>query len=124
MGAGPMTGRAAGYCAGYQLPGFMNPHGGRYTMGFGAGRGGFPYGGGRGRAWGGGRGWSWRAAIPGYAPFYFGAPTAYEPFPYQPPSPEQEIEYMKNQAAAIEKELKAIRNRIEELKKSQEKKES
>jgi len=24
-GMGPMTGRAAGYCAGYSMPGFMNP---------------------------------------------------------------------------------------------------
>ena len=24
-GMGPMTGRAAGYCAGYAAPGFMNP---------------------------------------------------------------------------------------------------
>jgi len=24
-GLGPMTGRAAGYCAGYSVPGFMNP---------------------------------------------------------------------------------------------------
>jgi len=24
-GMGPMTGRAAGYCAGYGVPGFMNP---------------------------------------------------------------------------------------------------
>jgi hypothetical protein len=41
-GMGPMTGRAAGYCAGYPVPGYMNPVGGR---GFG-GRG---RGGGRGR---------------------------------------------------------------------------
>ncbi len=25
VGLGPMTGRAAGYCAGYGVPGFMNP---------------------------------------------------------------------------------------------------
>jgi hypothetical protein len=28
-GMGSMTGRAAGYCAGYDTPGFMNPYGGR-----------------------------------------------------------------------------------------------
>ena len=27
VGFGPMTGRAAGYCAGYPVPGFMNPIG-------------------------------------------------------------------------------------------------
>ena len=29
LGFGPMTGRAAGYCAGYPVPGFMNPIAGR-----------------------------------------------------------------------------------------------
>jgi len=40
MGMGPMTGRAAGYCAGYPVPGFMNAYGGRFAGpygGFGAG---------------------------------------------------------------------------------------
>ena len=34
-GMGPMTGRAAGYCVGYPVPGFMNPYGGRFGGGFG-----------------------------------------------------------------------------------------
>jgi len=50
MGQGPMTGRQAGYCAGFPRPGYMNPVGG---MGFGRG-GGF---GGRGGRGFGGRGW-------------------------------------------------------------------
>jgi hypothetical protein len=40
-GMGPMTGRAAGYCAGYDMPGYMNPYGGRMGGGFGWGRGRF-----------------------------------------------------------------------------------
>ena len=36
MGLGPMTGRAAGYCAGYGMPGFMNPIPGRGFWGRGA----------------------------------------------------------------------------------------
>lgn len=35
-GFGPMTGRGAGYCAGYPYPGFMNPwlpRGGRWWRG-------------------------------------------------------------------------------------------
>lgn len=46
-GMGPRTGRAAGFCAGYEVPGYANPVPGR---GSGMGRGG---------AWGrrGGRGW-------------------------------------------------------------------
>ena len=43
MGMGPMTGRGAGYCAGFGAPGFMNPG---------------PFGGfGRGYGRGPGRGW-------------------------------------------------------------------
>ena len=38
-GLGPMTGRAAGYCAGYSMPGYMNPYGGRFA---GAARFGYP----------------------------------------------------------------------------------
>ena len=38
-GMGPMTGRAAGYCAGYGVPGYTNPVGGR-----GFGYAGMPYG--------------------------------------------------------------------------------
>ncbi|MCK4695414.1 MAG: DUF5320 domain-containing protein, partial [Candidatus Cloacimonetes bacterium] len=44
-GMGPMTGRAAGYCAGYDVPGFANPVGGRGRFGRGMGQG---YGFGRG----------------------------------------------------------------------------
>lgn len=46
-GMGPMTGRAAGYCAGYPLPGCANP-----APGFGLGLG-LGYGRGRGRIGGG-----------------------------------------------------------------------
>jgi len=48
MGMGPMTGRAAGFCAGFGTPGYMNA-----GPGWGGGRG-F----GRGRGLGRGRGWA------------------------------------------------------------------
>jgi len=35
QGFGPMTGRGLGYCAGYQVPGYMNPYGYGGRMGFG-----------------------------------------------------------------------------------------
>jgi hypothetical protein len=44
MGMGPMTGRAAGYCAGYPVPGYMNPVP-RMGMGWGTGYGIHPWGG-------------------------------------------------------------------------------
>ncbi|KPL16493.1 MAG: hypothetical protein AMJ92_12805 [candidate division Zixibacteria bacterium SM23_81] len=73
MGLGPMTGRAAGYCAGYPLPGFMNLYRGRAGVPLGPTGypGTYPYGGGHfygrgfparyfgpglGRGWGRGRG--------------------------------------------------------------------
>ncbi|OPX32826.1 MAG: hypothetical protein B1H40_01530 [Candidatus Latescibacteria bacterium 4484_181] len=56
MGLGPMTGRAAGYCAGYPVPGFMNPYGGRLGLGW---RPGYPVG------WPAGPYPGW-AAYPGY----------------------------------------------------------
>ncbi|HXL02849.1 MAG TPA: DUF5320 domain-containing protein, partial [Candidatus Atribacteria bacterium] len=49
-GLGPMTGRAAGYCAGYSVPGYMNPIPGRgWGAGFGRGWGRGYFG--RGRGW-------------------------------------------------------------------------
>jgi len=43
-GMGPMTGRGAGYCAGFGRPGFANPIPGRRWFGFGWGRAyGYPY---------------------------------------------------------------------------------
>ena len=95
MGMGPMTGRAAGYCAGYPVPGFMNPTMGRgyrgRGIGFGRGRGvrgygrGLGRGGGfgRGRGMGWGRGWGWRAGY-GVAPAFspYAGPAGYYPMPY------------------------------------------
>jgi hypothetical protein len=37
MGLGPLTGRGAGFCAGFKVPGFANPTVGR-GLGFGRGR--------------------------------------------------------------------------------------
>lgn len=49
LGYGPMTGRGAGFCAGYNMPGYMNSNVPRRGMGWGRGFG-------RGRGRGGGRG--------------------------------------------------------------------
>jgi hypothetical protein len=115
MGMGPMTGRGAGYCSGYGVPGYANQIAGR---GFGMGW---------GRGWGGGwgRGWRWRnwyhaTGQPGWARFGYapawGAPPAAAYGPYSaPPSREQEAEFLKTQAEWLQEQLDAISQRIAEL---------
>ena len=101
-GLGPMTGRGAGYCAGFEMPGYVNPWpGGGWGMGRGWGRGG---GWGRGRGWG--RGWR-----RGYYPMgVVGAPPAYGAAPYYAPlSAEQEAQALKAQAEHYEGTLGDIR---------------
>jgi len=96
-GMGPMTGRAAGYCAGYPTPGYMNPYGGRMGGGFG---------------WGGGRGRGWRA-FPGAGAYYA---LPYMDVPYGPAyTPEQELGLLQNQAKALGDQLAEIQKRISEL---------
>ena len=111
---GPMTGRGAGYCAGFEMPGFMNPMPGR---GWGMGRR-WGRGGGWGRGWGRGRGWGY-----GYYPMAFpGAPPVSDVAPYYPPvSAEQEVQALKAQAEHSEGTLAEIRKRIAELEAAQEK---
>jgi hypothetical protein len=120
-GMGPMTGRGAGYCAGYDVPGYANPVSGRgFGMGMGWGRGG-GWGGGRGR--GRGRGWRnmyYATGLPGWARYGYapvwGAPPAAAYGPYgAPPTPEQETEFLKSQAEMLKEELDAISQRIAEL---------
>jgi hypothetical protein len=110
-----MTGRAAGYCAGYSVPGFMNPIGG-YGRGWGRGRGrGF------GRGWG--RGFGRGGYV--YPPPAVGQPAYPQAYPpvAQPQSPKQEVAaletYQKQLEAEktdLEQEMGGVKSRIEELK--------
>jgi len=98
MGFGPMTGRRAGYCAGYDLPGFANPVPG-YGMRFG----------GRFGGWGGGHGWRhwyYATGIPGWARPGYVSPTR-----------EQELAGLKSEAEILKSQLDAINRRIEEMEK-------
>ena len=101
MGMGPMTGRGAGYCAGFGMPGYANPAPGRgFGMGFGRG----------GAFWG--RGWRhgfWATGLPGW--MRFGAPAA----PYLKPDPEMEKQALKDQAEALQSELDFIKKRLSEI---------
>ena len=95
-GSGPMTGRAAGFCAGYGVPGYADPVAGR---GLGCGRGrGAGHGFGLGRGFGRGFG-------------FFGVPVVY---PAAVMDPEREKAALTAQAEYLENELAAIRKRLEE----------
>jgi len=121
-GLGPMTGRAAGYCAGYSYPGYMNP-----VWGYGR----FPRGGrgfyGRGRGW---RHWYWATGLPGWmragyaspAPMGWVSPGA----PYPPVTevkPEQEMEMLRREADMLKTQLEEVQERIDVLEKAKEKEE-
>ena len=107
MGMGARTGRAAGFCAGYGMPGYSNPAPGRgFGMGFGQSRG-F---GARARGGGGGRGWQnifHATGLPGWA--RVGVPYA------ATPAPEQELAVLKQQADHFGNALEDIRKRIQEI---------
>ncbi|MDD5115958.1 MAG: DUF5320 domain-containing protein [Candidatus Omnitrophica bacterium] len=121
MGLGPMTGRAAGFCAGYSAPGYMNPSPGRGY--FGRGRGfNARSAGGYGR--GGGAGWRHRyyaTGLPGWQRFPAGTPDFEGAYPYAPEmTPKQEADILRNEAGFLKKQLEDIQVRIETLEKIQE----
>ena len=111
-GLGPMTGKAAGYCAGYFVPGYMDPSVGRSGLGFGYGRG---FGGGMGRGYG-------RGFWPAY-PYPMTPPsTAHRGGFYQPSAePKQEMEMLAEEAKYLKEQLEEINKRITELEKSEKK---
>lgn len=106
-GYGLMTGRGAGYCAGYPVPGYMNP------------------GRGRGIGWGRGcRNCYYATGVPGWARFGYGpwpgagaVPPAWA-LPNDAivgPDPSREAEYLKQRAAFLEKEMTEIQKRLDQL---------
>jgi len=116
MGAGPMTGRAAGFCSGSGVPGYMNPVGGRLGLGrgFGFGRGvGF---GGRGRGW---RHWFYATGIPGWARGFGGRWLGWGAPAGAAVSEKDELELLKQQAEQFRSALDSVNSRISELEKSE-----
>ncbi len=115
MGQGPMTGRRAGFCAGYDVPGYANPIPGR---GWGAGWGRGGWGAGRGYRW---RNWYYATGVPGWA--RWGYPPAWPPAPYayaSPPDSAQEAEWLRSQAEWLKEQLETISKRITELEEKEE----
>lgn len=104
---GLMTGRKAGFCAGFNVPGYMNPVAGG---GFGFG---FRRGGGRGY----GRGYG-RCYFANQFAYYNQAPVNTFAYPQANPvqsNPDSEKVYLKNQAEYLQGELEAIKSRLNDL---------
>jgi hypothetical protein len=108
-GLGPMTGRALGYCAGYDRPGFTQGYGGLGRA--------WGFGGGRGRGRGFGRGY-------GFAGYYgIGRRRLYRDYAYPPIDPiydsgythDEALSRLREEEEAVNKELDALRKRIKEL---------
>ena len=111
-GRGPLTGRRAGYCAGYDVPGNMNERMPPNGMGWGRGRGGgqgWGWGPGRDRRRGGRRGWA--RPLPYVVDVIAPAPA--------PASPQDEVTYLEGCADQLEAELKAIKERLKELRRKE-----
>jgi len=104
-----MTGRAAGYCAGYGMPGYMNPIPG----------GGGGWGWGRGGGWGGGRGrrnWFYATGLTGWQRAAAGMPAwGGAPYGAAAPSPDAEKQFLSQQVEALQQQLDAARKRLDEL---------
>ncbi|NLC76414.1 MAG: DUF5320 domain-containing protein [Clostridia bacterium] len=109
-GLGPMTGRAAGYCAGFPMPGFLNSFIGRLRGKWG-GYG--PWGCGRG----GGMGWR-RAGF--FGPVGYPGPVS--PYAGMGYDTAAEAAALSREAEFLKQQLGAIESRLEQLEK--EKKES
>jgi len=101
VGRGPMTGRGAGFCAGYGVPGYVNP-------GYGAGGAFFGGRGGRGR-----RNRFFASGVPGWR--YFREPMPGAPPSAQPETPQDEWNALKEQARYLEQGLKELQARMEHL---------
>lgn len=109
-GQGAMTGRGMGFCAGYNVPGYMNPgYNPRARGGFGFGR-----GMGRGNRWG-----FYATGQPGWARGRdYNAPPYYDRFPAV--DEQDELRYLKSQAKNLTQALEEINLRIDELIKTKE----
>jgi len=102
MGMGPMTGRAAGYCAGFAAPGYVSGGFGQgYGRGVGWSRG---FGADRGR-----RNRFYATGLPGW--MRFGAHAA----PYPKLDPEAEKQALRAQEEVLQSDLDFIKKRLAEV---------
>lgn len=98
---GPMTGRGAGFCTGYGVPGYAN-------SGYGAGACWTGRGSGR-------RNRFFSTGVPGWRFFAGNAISREMPFSSQPVPPQDELDLLKEQAQFLENGLKELQARMEAL---------
>ncbi len=100
----PMTGRGAGFCAGYPVPGYINSAAGRGSFGYGRG--------------GGWRRCYYATGLPGWLRGAFGAPDAGAAY-YRAAGkePAGESETLKRERDFLKQGLKEIDEKLKELKK-------
>ncbi|MBA1336954.1 MAG: hypothetical protein HPY66_3390 [Firmicutes bacterium] len=99
MGMGPMTGRGAGFCAGFPVPGYMNPAVG-CGMGFGRGR--------------GFRRMFYLTGMPGWARYGYPAyGAAYAPAVDEKEFLSSQVEFLENQLQQVKKRLKMLNEETE-----------
>jgi hypothetical protein len=118
VGMGPRTGWGMGYCGGYDAPGWANRSVGRGFYGprgrgtRGYRRGGYGHGpGGSGRGW---RHWYYATGLPRWA--RWGSPPAWAPSAgWDPPSREQEVDMLRDEAEWLKEQLDAINERMDQL---------
>ncbi|MGI6558833.1 MAG: DUF5320 domain-containing protein [Limnochordia bacterium] len=96
MGFGPMSGRGMGLCAGYPVPGYMNP-------------------------WGRPRFWRRRWWVPYFTAPYYAPP----PVPTAPSAPTQaqEAAFLRGQIQSLTEQLKFLESRLQEIESQEESKE-
>jgi hypothetical protein len=105
-GAGAMTGRGAGFCAGYDMPGYANP-----VPGFGRGMGGWAAGrGGGGRGW---RHWYYATGMPGWMR-YGTQPSAAEAAAPSPATGSRR-ETLETELDWLQERLNAVRGQLDDL---------
>lgn len=106
IGSGPMTGRGAGYCTGYSVPGYMNAARGGGSFGYGRGcRGGRGPGSGY---FGGGRPFTGRR--------FQNSPYPYDyKYPQTEFSAETEAKMLKQQTEFMQKNIEILNERIRQL---------
>ncbi len=109
MGMGSMTGRGAGYCNGFAVPGYANPVG--FAGGFAGG-----FGGGFGRGFGRGRGFRrsfYATGVPGWARYGYPVYTGTNAAAFNEQNLKDQAEFLENQLKQVKERLSGLKEETE-----------